>query len=113
MLFGDASAIGLLRAIRERRAPDARTVIESPADTVDALQAWAPEMEFVAARPLPGESLHHRLWAMLQNVEAEAFFLAGHAQTIQRLRAILTTSGDVPRRAISSRAHWATGKAGP
>ena len=111
-LLGDASAIGLLHAIRKHRAPAALLIIETPGETVNALRGWAPDIEFVAATSAPGEPLHRRIRAMLdERAEFDAFFLAGHAQTIQQLRATLTAAG-VPRRAISTRAHWATGKTG-
>ena len=47
-LLGDASAIGLLHAIRKHRAPAALLIIETPGETVNALRGWAPDIEFVA-----------------------------------------------------------------
>jgi NADPH-dependent ferric siderophore reductase len=51
-------------------------------------------------------------WLELLKLKPSAVYLAGHAQSIARLRSLLTEKFNISRRIIHTKAYWADGKQG-
>jgi len=74
----------------------------------------APHLDVLTAHDEPGSALsawaaHHTFTGT--GPEPQTIYLAGHAQTVQRLRTQLRLDG-IPRHSIVTKAYWATGRAG-
>jgi NADPH-dependent ferric siderophore reductase len=106
VLCGDETSLGLFEALGQ--AFPAQVALECEEDLVAAISS--PSMTPLSRRGERGTVL--AAWAQTAELPAEAtYVLAGHAGTIQRVRAVLIGRG-APRRAIISRPYWATGKRG-
>ena len=85
-----------------------------PQNDRQAAAQLVPRLDILTVRDQPGAALH--TWIADQTFattgpEREAVYLAGHAQTLQRLRTALRATG-VPRDSIVTKAYWATGRSG-
>ena len=115
VLLGDASTLGLFASISAAGAdPAARGAIEVPLNDRQAAARLVPRLDILTTRNQPGAALH--AWLADQafvtaGPDREAVYLAGHAQTLQRLRTALRATG-VPRDSIITKAYWATGRVG-
>jgi NADPH-dependent ferric siderophore reductase len=111
LLVGDATAIGLFQALTQASAgrPPAGT-IEVPAADRTATTEMTPHLTVLTEGTEPGDAL--LAWARdFTDTAARRAYLAGHAQTLQRLRTILRTRG-IARDRIATKAFWATGRTG-
>jgi NADPH-dependent ferric siderophore reductase len=114
---GDASAIGLFQSLLEGLPATAKTfgVVEVPAVDVEAAAALLPGLTVVAETGRPGEASLAWLTASLPRTP-DCAYLAGHAQSIQRQRALLCADAlDRPamrRRDVVTKPFWADGKSG-
>lgn len=114
LYLGDGSALGTLDAYA-RVDEQSLVAIEVPPPAVEALAARWPRYHFLPVTKAPGDAL----FAWLERAAGEGEFarldgamLLGHAQSIQRQRAALVDSRILPRRAVTTKPYWATGKAG-
>ncbi|MFF7360436.1 hypothetical protein [Streptomyces sp. NPDC008125] len=114
LYLGDGSALGTLDAYA-RADEQSLVAIEVPPPAVGALAARWPRYHFLPVTKAPGDAL----FAWLERAAGEGEFsrldgamLLGHAQSIQRQRAALVDSRILPRRAVTTKPYWATGKAG-
>jgi NADPH-dependent ferric siderophore reductase len=127
VMLGDATTIGLFAALlapadaagatgdADGHAPGTAGslgAVEVPAADRDAAAVLLPALYVVTAGAAPGAALVD--W-LTRNTDAvlpgSRAYLAGHAQTIQTLRAILRQRG-TPRRSITTKPHWANGRTG-
>jgi NADPH-dependent ferric siderophore reductase len=111
VVLGDASTLGTFTSLGQNAI---RGAIEVPAADREAAEAMAPHLHILTAAAEPGAALRH--WLALLAAEAmprgdEITYLAGHAHTLQRLRAMLLDRA-VPRNRIVAKAFWVTGRAG-
>lgn len=107
VVLGDASTIGLFASFG---ANATRGAIEVPAPDQAAAALLAPELGILPASGSPGSAL--RSWTAAATIDdQESAYLAGHAETLQRLRALLRDRG-VPRSRIVTKAYWASGRTG-
>jgi NADPH-dependent ferric siderophore reductase len=117
VFVGDASALGLFQALIASLpdATDAVGVVEVPEADLDAASDLVPTLTVVASTDVPGEASLTWLADELSGTPDVAY-LAGHAQSIQRQRAVLCdAAGDRPglrRRNVVTKPFWATGKVG-
>ncbi|MEU1087288.1 hypothetical protein ACFYPN_25565 [Streptomyces sp. NPDC005576] len=114
LYLGDGSTLGTIDAYA-RVDEQSLVAIEVPEPAVEALEARWPRYHFLPITKAPGDALF--FW--LERAAGEGEFarldgamLLGHAQSIQRQRAALVDSRILPRRAITTKPFWATGKAG-
>lgn len=114
LYLGDGSTLGTIDAYA-RVDEQSLVAIEVPEPAVDALAARWPRYHFLPITKGPGDALF--FW--LERAAGEGEFarldgamLLGHAQSIQRQRAALVDSRIPPRRAVTTKPYWSTGKAG-
>ncbi|MFD6528910.1 hypothetical protein [Streptomyces sp. NPDC060184] len=114
LYLGDGSALGTIDAYA-REDEQSLVAIEVPPPAVETLAARWPRYAFLPVAKAPGDAL----FAWLERAAGEGEFtrldgamLLGHAQSIQRQRAALVDSRILPRRAVTTKPYWATGKAG-
>ncbi|MCX5397851.1 hypothetical protein [Streptomyces sp. NBC_00102] len=114
LYLGDGSTLGTIDAYA-RVSEQSLVAIEVPEPAVEALEARWPRYHFLPVAKAPGDALF--FW--LERAAGEGEFsrldgamLLGHAQSIQRQRAALVDSRILPRRAVTTKPYWATGKAG-
>lgn len=109
---GDASALGLFASLLAALPSEATAygVVEVPAADVGAAAALVPGLTVVAATDTPGQAALSWLDGSLPALPDHAY-LAGHAQSIQRHRAVLCAGG-LRRKDVVTKPFWATGKAG-
>ncbi len=111
VLVGDASAIGLFRALTQASSGQPPVgAIEVPAADRAATAEIMPHLTILTERAEPGSQLLAWAQGFIGTGDHRAY-LAGHAQTLQRLRTVLRTRG-IARDRIVTRAFWATGRAG-
>jgi NADPH-dependent ferric siderophore reductase len=123
LLLGDASTLGTFAGMIADAGPAADGAflgaVEVDAADVDAAAAVVPGLAVLPSGPAsgaePGDALHD--WLAMTIAErgplpADAVYLLGHAQTIQRLRATLRADTTLDRRAIVTKPYWSTGKVG-
>ncbi|MEW2163364.1 hypothetical protein AB0912_10240 [Streptomyces sp. NPDC007084] len=114
LYLGDGCALGTLDACAQGGGTPI-VAVEVPADAVEPLAGRWPRYRFLPAAGAPGDALQSWLERAVLNDEfrdVDGAVLLGHAQSIQRQRQVLTDSLNLPRRAITTRPYWATGKAG-
>ncbi|MEV0277383.1 hypothetical protein AB0I22_13510 [Streptomyces sp. NPDC050610] len=114
LYLGDGCAIGTLDACA-RRGDASVVAVEVPANTVPFLAGRWPQYHFLPAGEAPGDALQSWLERSLGEnafTDLDGALLLGHAQSIQRQRRALTDSQVLPRRAITTKPYWATGKQG-
>lgn len=111
LFLGDGTALGLFAAL----APTAGSVsgaVEVPEADRAAAAGAVPGLAVLAAGPEPGAALAAWLREHLAVAERpERACLAGHVGTLTALRRDLREAG-LPRGAIATKAHWATGRRG-
>lgn len=115
LYLGDGCALGTLDAYaRSSEAPI--VTVEVPADAVAALAERWPRYHFLPAGQAPGDALQSWLERAVgiaeEFTDLDGALLLGHAQSIQRQRRVLIDSQNLPRRAITTRPYWATGREG-
>ncbi|XRQ10626.1 hypothetical protein ACN3XK_06915 [Actinomadura welshii] len=114
LYLGDACALGTLDAYaRDGDAPI--VAVEVPADAVAPLAERWPRYHFVPEAGAPGDALQAWLERAVEDGalrEIDGALLLGHAQSIQRQRRALVNGRCLPRRAITTRPYWATGRQG-
>ncbi|MEU2877669.1 hypothetical protein [Streptomyces sp. NPDC007070] len=114
LYLGDGCALGTLDACAQGRDTPI-VAVEVPADAVEPLADRWPRYRFLSAAEAPGDALRSWLERAVGNDELkniDGAVLLGHAQSIQRQRRMLTDGLNLPRRAITTRPYWATGRAG-
>lgn len=111
LLVGDATAIGLFHALTRASAGQRPAgAIEVPAVDRAAATAITPDLTILTEQSETGGAL--LAWAGgFTGTTAHRAYLAGHAQTLQRLRTILRERG-ITRDRIVTKAFWATGRTG-
>ncbi|TDD87188.1 hypothetical protein E1293_08355 [Actinomadura darangshiensis] len=112
LCLGDGCALGTIDAYART---EHITAIEVSSEALRPLADRWPRHHFVAAEGAPGDALQS--WLEQASVEgglagADGALLLGHAQSIQRQRRTLVDGGILPRRAITTKPYWATGKQG-
>ena len=108
LYLGDGSALGTIDAYAR---DDSVVVVEVPSDAVAPLAERWPAYRFLPAGPEPGDALQDWLDRNTNELTGiDGAVLLGHAQSIQRQRRALAAV--LPRRAITTRPYWATGKVG-
>lgn len=114
LYLGDGCALGTIDAYA--RSGDAAIVtVEVPADAVAALADRRPGYHFVPATQAPGDALQSWLERAVGEgsfTDLDGALLLGHAQSLQRQRRALLDSRSLPRRAVTTKPYWATGKEG-
>ncbi|MEV7425736.1 MULTISPECIES: hypothetical protein [unclassified Streptomyces] len=114
LYLGDGCALATLDACAQ--GGDAPIVaVEVPADAVAPLADRWPRYHFLPAAEAPGDALQTWLERAVREgafMDIDGAVLLGHAQSIQRQRRALTDSQNLPRRAITTKPYWATGRAG-
>lgn len=114
LYLGDGSALGTIDAYAQNG--DGHVVaLEVPAKAVPSLSARWPGYRFLAATSTPGGALRSWLDSAAEDGTLdglEGAVLLGHAQSIQDQRRVLVDRQVLPRRAITTRPYWATGKEG-
>jgi NADPH-dependent ferric siderophore reductase len=114
LYLGDGCTLGTLDACAQSQDAPIVTV-EVPESAVEPLAARWPRYRFLPAVGEPGDALQLWLEQAVSDDELgnlDGAVLLGHAQSIQRQRQVLTDSLDLPRRAITTRPYWATGRTG-
>ncbi len=116
LYLGDGCALGTLDACAQHGETPV-VAVEVPADAVAPLADRWPTYRFLPAGKAPGDALQSWLERGLDVGEftdagLDGALLLGHAQSIQRQRRALTDSRVLPRRAITTKPYWATGKKG-
>ncbi|GAA1010805.1 hypothetical protein Aple_066140 [Acrocarpospora pleiomorpha] len=112
LYLGDSSALGTIDAYAQS-GDDPVVTVEVPADAVAPLADRWPRYRFLPAADAPGDALQ----SWLERTDSElagldGALLLGHAQSIQRQRRTLIDGQILPRRAITTKPYWATGKEG-
>ncbi|MEU6726713.1 hypothetical protein ABZ917_23680 [Nonomuraea wenchangensis] len=112
LYLGDACTLATIDAY----ATDQHTTaLEVPADALWPLADRWPHHHFIPAQGAPGDALQTWLEHATENgtfTGIDGAVLLGHAQSIQRQRHTLLHSRILPRRAITTKPYWATGKQG-
>ncbi|MEV5413022.1 siderophore-interacting protein [Thermopolyspora sp. NPDC052614] len=115
LFAGDATAVGLFEVLISALDAGAQVTgaVEAPPADVDAIRELLPRLTVLpAADEGPGHALHAWLEANVR-VAPGAAYLAGHARSVQRLRARLCSAPLGMRRGdVVAKAYWAPGKAG-
>ncbi|GLU48266.1 hypothetical protein Nans01_26170 [Nocardiopsis ansamitocini] len=114
LYLGDGCALGTLD-VHARSGNGAVVAVEVPADAVTALAARWPRYHFLPAVEAPGDTLQSWLERAIADDEftdLDGAVLLGHAQSIQRQRHALVDAQNLPRRAITTKPYWATGRQG-
>ncbi|WP_432834044.1 hypothetical protein [Dactylosporangium sp. CA-092794] len=114
LYLGDGSALGTIDAYA-RPGDDSVVAVEVPPDAVSPLAARWPRYRCLPAAAAPGDALQSWLARAADAGELaglDGAVLLGHAQSIQRQRRALIDAQILPRRAITTRPYWATGKEG-
>jgi len=113
VLLGDATAIGLFMALAADLPPggDLAGAVEVPAADVVATRELLPRLRVLAAEAAPGAALRDWLAAARPLLAEDRYYLVGHAQTINTLRALLRDRG-ATRSNVITKAYWATGRRG-
>ncbi|RDG37198.1 SIP domain-containing protein [Streptomyces corynorhini] len=114
LYLGDGCALGTIDAYVQDGAGHV-VAVEVPADSVAALAARRPRYHFLPATGAPGDALRSWLERAVGDdvfAELDGAVLLGHAQSLQQQRRALVDSRNLPRRAITTRPYWATGKEG-
>jgi NADPH-dependent ferric siderophore reductase len=113
VLCGDETSLGLFRALAGALPAGARLTgaVEVGPDLVPAARDLLPAALAVLPRDAGrGDALAGWLPASRPGPGAVAY-LAGHAGTVRRLRALLLEAG-LDRRAVRAKAYWADGRRG-
>jgi len=111
-LLGDGCTLGTLDAYA-RAVNAAFVTVEVPADAAAPLTERWPRYRFIPAWGKRGEALQSWLDHAIDTDglgQLDGALLLGHAQSIQRQRHAL--SATLPRRSITTKPYWATGKHG-
>jgi NADPH-dependent ferric siderophore reductase len=114
LYLGDGSALGAIDGYA-RDGDEPIVTVEVPADAVAPLADRWPRYRFLPAAAAPGDALQAWLEHAAGDGELASLdgaLLLGHAQSIQRQRRALVDGRILPRRAITTKPYWATGKAG-
>jgi NADPH-dependent ferric siderophore reductase len=112
--LGDGSSLGTIDAYARNDLDPIVAVEVSPA-AVDALLARWPRYHFIPCAGSRGDALQTWLETAIHTGSLSTItgsLLLGHAQTIQRQRDALVTSGTQTRRDVDTRPYWADGKQG-
>lgn len=114
LYLGDSCTLGTIDALAQGR--DGPIVaIEVPANAATTLAERWPRYLFLPADDEPGGALQAWLEHAIACGELtglDGALCLGHAQSIQRQRHSLTNDQNLPRRAITTKPYWATGKKG-
>lgn len=113
LLLGDASALGVLGWLTAEALAHGVPVhgaVEVPAPDVEVAAGYAPGLDVIVTAHRPGAALHEWLGREPHRAGEQAVCL-GHAQSLQSLRTELLSRG-VPRRSITTRPYWSTGRTG-
>ncbi|MEV8635731.1 siderophore-interacting protein [Streptosporangium sp. NPDC051023] len=114
LFAGDGTTVGLFDVLIAALGADAEVAgaVEVPERDMDAAGELLPRIEVVRATERPGEALA-RWMETGMTARPDAAYLAGHAQTIQALRARLCSDAvGMRRRNVVTKPYWATGKRG-
>ncbi|MFS8203800.1 hypothetical protein ACLVWQ_34650 [Streptomyces sp. CWNU-52B] len=114
LYLGDGCALGTIEACAQDGGA-AIVAVEVPADAVATLTGRRPRYHFLPAGETPGDALQSWLERALDEgglAEVDGAVLLGHAQSVQRQRRALVERRNLPRRAVTTRPYWATGKEG-
>lgn len=112
LYLGDGSALGTIDAYVDGGGTST-VVIEAPGESLAGLRARWPDYRFLGRTPRPGDALQAWLEARIHTLDGiDGAVLLGHAQSLQRQRGILTAHQALPRRAITTKPYWATGRQG-
>ena len=114
LYLGDGCSLGTLDAHAQHSDASIVTV-EVPANAVAPLADRWPRYNFLPAAKAPGDALQTWLEHALTGGELtdiDGALLLGHAQSIQRQRRALIDHQNLPRRAVTTRPYWATGRQG-
>ncbi|MGW0482684.1 hypothetical protein [Nonomuraea sp. NPDC003214] len=112
LFLGDGCTLGTIDAYA---GTEDLVVVEVPPDAVRPLAGPRPRYRFLPAGPAPGDALQDWLEHAAEDGElarVHGAVLLGHAQSLQRQRRTLVDHGILPRRAITTKPYWATGKRG-
>ncbi|MFI6819189.1 hypothetical protein ACIBG7_42855 [Nonomuraea sp. NPDC050328] len=112
LYLGDGCTLGTIDAYA---GAEDIVVIEAPSDALQLLAERWPRHRFLPAGQAPGAALQTWLEHSAANGElagVDGALLLGHAQSLQRQRRTLVDRGILPRRAITTKPYWATGKQG-
>lgn len=115
VFLGDETTLGLFHALRSHT--DARVFGAVELESAALCDAAAPFVEPSVERLVRWGERGDALEEWIETVDphprglSTCFYLAGHAQTIARLRSALRRR-DWPRSSIRTQAYWATGKRG-
>ncbi|MFD1119391.1 SIP domain-containing protein [Sphaerisporangium aureirubrum] len=114
LYLGDGCALGTIDAYA-RAGGDPVVTVEVPPDAVAPLTDRWPRYRFLPAGQAPGDALQswlERAAAGGQLAGLDGALLLGHARSIQRQRHALVAGRILPRRAVTTKPYWATGKQG-
>lgn len=114
LFAGDATTLGLFEALDTALGQDAEVTgaVEVPEPDVAAARELLPRLDVLQAEERPGRALARWLGERVTTRPGTAC-LAGHAQTIQELRALLCAPEvGMRRRDVVTKPYWATGKRG-
>jgi NADPH-dependent ferric siderophore reductase len=113
LLLGDETALGAFVALgAQAGAGRVRGAVELAGDDTGAVAGLGLPLDAVARREVRGNAIVEWLERTPLPAGTGAAYLAGHAQTIQRLQRVLVQSRRFSRRLIRKRPYWADDKRG-
>jgi NADPH-dependent ferric siderophore reductase len=113
LLIGDGTTVGLWDSLIRWLPGGARVhgAVELPAQDLELGRELLPGLDVLPQTDSPGAAL--LAWTDGRaGLGSEHVYLAGHGQTIQRLRSMLRGQHGIDRQAIRTHVYWATGKTG-
>ncbi|MGL5809387.1 MAG: siderophore-interacting protein [Nocardioides sp.] len=112
-LLGDATTIGLFTALVAAGTAEIEGTgaVEVPPADVSTVRELLPSVDVIACETQPGRALERWIEERLPLPTGARVVLAGHAQSIQRLRSRLRVAGHSSRD-VTMKAHWSTGRRG-
>ncbi|GAA3666991.1 hypothetical protein [Microbacterium marinilacus] len=111
LAVGDASALGTFDSYIGDGSH--HVVVEVHEEAIAALEVRWPRYVFFPATARPGDAIQDWLRSGPAGIDGiDAGLLLGHAQSIQRQRALLVERYGIHRRSITTKPYWSTGKEG-
>jgi NADPH-dependent ferric siderophore reductase len=112
LFLGDETCLGLFTAMTQ--ALPAGSLCVGAVEVEPGAEKWPAAiglpLDPAPRRLLHGNALHD--WLAVLKMKPDAVYLAGHAQSIARLRLLLTDTFNIPKRIIHTKPYWADGKKG-